>query len=406
MKTPLLSVEAVQAQLLNHALTNSVVESVALNDVLGRVLAQDYIATFDVPSHDNSAMDGYAICTTDLLINEKTTLPVSQYIPAGKIPEQLLPHTAVRIFTGALLPEGADTIVLQEDCTMENEIVTIAAGLDLKKRQYVRKQGSDFKKDDVILQKGVIIGAAQMGMLATLGIGSVGVYKRLRVAICSTGDELIEPGEALSHGKLYNSNRFALRGLLQQMGVEVVDVGAIKDDKAQLKKAFINAIETADCLITSGGASEGDKDFIHELVTGLGEVKMWKLAIKPGKPFLFGTLTHSNKTIPFFGLPGNPVSMFVTFLILVKPYLQRCQGLQKVTPLEEKIKAAFAWKTTHRQEYVRVKKMVDERGEARLVIYASQDSSVFSSLIWATGLAIVPPHTQVSDGNMLEYIAI
>jgi molybdopterin molybdotransferase len=407
MKTPLLLVEAAQTQLLNHARgVAGDVETIPIHDVLGRVLAQDYVATFDVPSGDNSAMDGYAVCARDLAVDKPTRLKIAQYIPAGQAPEKLLPNTAARIFTGALLPECADTIVLQEDCKVENNEVIIPAGIHSSARQYVRKQGSDFKKGDVILQKGVRVCAVRMGMLATLGVGKVTVYKRLRVAICSTGDELIEPGEPLSAGKLYNSNRFVLRGLLQQMGVDVVDIGAIKDDKTQLKNAFINAVEQADCLITSGGASEGDKDFIHELVTELGDVAMWKLAIKPGKPFLFGSLAHEHKSIPFFGLPGNPVSAFVTFLILVKPYLLRCQGIESVLPTIERVKSSFTWQTTHRQEYVRVQKNSDHNGESRLTVYTSQNSAVFSSLLWATGLAIVPPHTQIQEGDYLDYLCL
>lgn len=406
MKTPLLLVEVAQTQLLHHARVVGDVETVSIHDVLGRVLAQDYVATFDVPSGDNSAMDGYAVRACDLLADQLTRLQISQYIPAGHPPEKLLPNTAARIFTGALLPEYADTIVLQEDCKVENNEVIIPAGIHSSARQYVRKQGSDFKKGDVILRKGTRLCAIGMGMLATLGVGEVIVYKRLCVAICSTGDELVEPGEPLSSGKLYNSNRFVLRGLLQQMGVEVVDLGAIKDDKTQLKKAFNAAVEQADCLITSGGASEGDKDFIHELVTELGDVSMWKLAIKPGKPFLFGSLSHQHKTIPFFGLPGNPVSAFVTFLILVKPYLLRCQGIESVLPTIERVKSSFAWQTTNRQEYVRVKKNSDHNGESTLTAYSSQNSAVFSSLLWATGLAIVPPHTQIQEGDYLDYLCL
>lgn len=406
MKTPLLSVAAVQAQLLNHALATNTIESVVINDVLGRVLAQDYIATFDVPSHDNSAMDGYAVRASDLQPQQETQLVISQYIPAGVLPEILLPNTAARIFTGALLPTGADTIVLQENCTVENNKVIISGRGDTHLRQYVRKQGSDFKNGDVILQKGTRVAAQHMSMLATLGVRDVNVYKRLCVAICSTGDELVEPGEPLTPGKLYNSNRYALMGLLQQMNVDVIDLGAIKDDREQLKSAFINGIEEADFIITSGGASEGDKDFINELVNQLGQVNMWKLAIKPGKPFLFGTLGSKNKSIPFFGLPGNPVSAFVTFLILVKPYLLRCQGLQQVLPTIERVKSSFAWDTTSRQEYIRVQKSSVANGEAVLTIYANQNSAVSTSLVWATGLAIVPPHTKIVAGDYLDYIAI
>lgn len=406
MKAPLLLVETAQAQLLTHASSTIKAERVLLKNVLGRVLAQDYVAEFDVPSADNSAMDGYAVRASDLQIDQPTRLPISQYIPAGKFPDNLLPNTAARIFTGAALPNGADTIVIQENCTVDNDNVIIAAPTNTQQRQYVRKQGSDFKKGDIILQKGTRVAAPQMSLLAALGISEVNVYQRLRVAICSTGDELLEPGEPLAPGKLYNSNRYALMGLLQQMHIEVIDLGTVKDEHDELKNAFLKGIEQADFLITSGGASEGDKDFVHALVQQLGQITMWKLAIKPGKPFLFGTLTDKNKTIPFFGLPGNPVSAFVTFLILVKPYLLRCQGLQQVLPVVERVKAAFVWQTTNRQEYIRVQKANHHNSEATLIVYENQNSAVSTSLAWATGLAVVPPYTNVSEGDYLDYIAI
>lgn len=404
MKTPLLTVAAVQEKLLAHACTINCTESVALVDALNRVLAQDYRANFDMPSHDNSAMDGYAIAITDIQQHQTTSLLISQYIPAGQVPVPLAAQSAARIFTGALLPAGANAVVLQEDCTVDGECVLIPA--QVTENQYVRKKGSDFKKDDVLLAKGTCVGATQLGMLATLGIDKVAVYRRLRVAICSTGDELIEPGEPLTPGKLYNSNRFTLRALLQQLGIDVIDLGAVQDDMAQLEQTFIHATEMADCFITSGGASEGDKDFIHALVSKMGEVNAWKVASKPGKPFLFGTLRQNEKHIPFFGLPGNPVSVFVTFVILVKPYLLRCQGLEHVIAPMERISAAFEWKTGQRQEYVRVQKITNANGENYLSIYPSQDSSVFSSLVWASGLAIVPPNTQVHTGDLLEYVPI
>lgn len=406
MKKPLLPVETAQTQLLAHASVLEVVEQIPLKKVLGRVLAQDYIAAFDVPSADNSAMDGYAVRAHDLLSDQPTQLTISQYIPAGKTPEKLAAHTAARIFTGAVLPEGGDTIVIQEDCTVKNGSVIIPTSINTANRQYVRKQGSDFKKGDVILPKGTLITAPHMGMLATLGVMNVLVYKQLRVAICSTGDELIEPGEPFIAGKLYNSNRYALMGLLQQLHIEVVDLGTVKDDRDELKKTFLEGINQADFLISSGGASEGDKDFINDLVNELGQVDMWKLAIKPGKPFLFGTLTDNNKTIPFFGLPGNPVSAFVTFIILVKPYLLKAQGMQAVTPTVERIKSSFEWQTTNRQEYVRVQKYTDHHGDTQLAIYKSQNSAVSTSLIWATGLAIVPPNTHIKIGDYLNYLSL
>ncbi len=384
-------------QILNAVTPVSASESIPLQGALGRILASAQVSDLDVPPADNSAMDGYALHTDSLA--QSNRLPVSQRVAAGQVPQPLQAGSAARIFTGAEVPAGANCVIMQEQCQIEEAEgqtwVTFPDGV--KAGNNIRRQGQDIAKGHQVLPPGYRLNPQDLGLLASIGIGHINVLRPLRVAVLSTGDELAEPGEPAGAGQIYNSNRYQLAGLLQKMGVEMIDLGRVEDTFEATQQALRNASEQADCVITTGGVSVGEEDHVKPAVESLGELNLWKLALKPGKPLAFGKIGDT----PFFGLPGNPVSVFVTFLLFVRPYLYAQQGspCHELHPIQ--LPASFSRnKKSIRQEYVRVR--VHPNGT--METHPNQSSGVLSSTSWANALAIVEPDTTVTQGDMVPVI--
>ena len=370
---------------------------VPLIDCLGKVVAQDIVSFVDVPPADNSAMDGYCLALADLEKAVDGMLPVSQRVPAGVVPEPLLPGTAARIFTGAEVPEGADVVVMQESCSEQGECVVLPPVLAL--RDNIRDQGQDILKGSVVVSKGQRLRPQELGLLASIGVGSVPVYKPLKVALLSTGDELIEPGEPARPGTIFNSNRYTLRGLLQALHFEVVDLGVVADTFEATEEALIEA-SSADCIISSGGVSVGEEDHVKVAIEKLGRLNLWKLAIKPGKPFAFGDV----KGTPLLALPGNPVAAFATFLLLCRPYLLTKQGVSNISTPTFTLPANFSHKKAGmRQEYLRANAEIVD-GTMMVNTYPNQSSGVLSSTCWGNGLVVAPIGQAIQQGQAVMFM--
>ena len=371
-------------------------EDVALALAGGRVLASDVVAGTDVPPEANSAMDGYAVRHADLAATG--VLPVSQRIAAGQVPAPLAGNTAARIFTGAILPPGADTVVMQEQCEISGGHVRVleipAAGAN------VRAAGQDIARGSTVLAAGTRLTAPACGVLASLGITRVAVYRPLRVGVLSTGDELLEPGEPWRAGAIYNSNRPLLMQLLAGWGFCVVDGGRVGDSLADTLAALERMLAAdVDVLISSGGVSVGEEDHVKAALQSRGRLDFWKIAIKPGKPVAVGAIDHT----AFLGLPGNPQSVFVTALLLARPFLLACQGQERVLPPALPVPAGFARRAGDRSEYLRVRLEVSAAGTA-LVPHPQQSSGALASAVWADGLAVVPAGTPVERGQALGFL--
>jgi molybdopterin molybdotransferase len=391
--------DAIQ-QLLTQVMPVSTTEERPLIEALGTVLAEDIISHIDVPPADNSAMDGYALNINDL-DNQTTTstLCVSQIIAAGHPPDALQTGTAARIFTGAEIPDGANAVVMQELCTSAEQNVTLPSDIHLQNN--IRLRGQDIQQGDTVLARGRKLQAQDIGLLASIGIDRVMVFSPLTVAILSTGDELVDPGTPLTAGKIYNSNRYLLQGFLAKMGMHVVDCGRVKDTLKDTVTALKKAAEY-DCIISTGGVSVGDEDHIKQAVNKLGSLDFWRIAIKPGKPVAFGHIEtgHHNPT-PFIGLPGNPASVFITFLLFARPFLQQMQHQPYLAPRQQRLPAKFTWASNpKRQEYLRAK--IDSDGS--VAIYPNQSSGVLSSTSWAEGLVVVPPQTPITPNDLVTFI--
>jgi len=321
-KTSLTSVAEAQQQIMSTASCTLTTELVPLFHARGRVLSAPVVSAVAVPPADNSAMDGYALCEEDLQLD---IIPVSQRIAAGEVPSALVAHTCSRVFTGAEVPDNADMVVIQEDVDLVDGGIRIqpsALAQGQKRGQFIRLKGQDVTAGQQVCDKGTKLEARHLGVLASMGIEQVEVYRRLKVAIASTGSELVNPGQALKAGQIYNSNRFLLAGLIDQLGMELVDMGIITDERPTTESALALAADQADIIITSGGVSEGEEDHVKGAVDTLGQLEVWKLAIKPGKPLAFGRV----KQTPIFGLPGNPASVLVTFIVMARPFLLALQG--------------------------------------------------------------------------------
>ena len=394
-RKPMLSVAEAQAFMLAAARP---VAEVALVDTMranGRVLAAAQTSTLNVPERDNTQMDGYAVRASDCA-SGAASLPVSQRIAAGHVGQPLQPGTAARIFTGALMPEGADCVVMQEQCTVADGVVTVKhvphAG------EWVRRQGEDIRAGSVILEAGRRLRSQEMGLAASVGLAQLPVLRKLRVAVFFTGDELAMPGEPLAPGAVYNSNRFTLRGLLENLGCEITDLGIVPDSLEATRAVLRQAAHGNDLIITSGGVSVGEEDHIKPAVEAEGRLNMWQIAVKPGKPLAFGEV----KEAFFVGLPGNPVSSFVTFLLFVRPFILRLQGVAgDLAPRSYALPAAFErLKADKRNEFLRAK--VNDGGE--LELFANQSSGVLTSTVWGDGLIDCPPGLSIARGDKLRFI--
>lgn len=368
-------------------------EEVALADADGRVLAEPLVAGLDLPPWDNSAMDGYALRMADW---NGEPLVVSQRIQAGSAPGPLQPGTCARIFTGAPLPEGADTVEMQENAEVLDD-GRVRFIEPMSARQNVRPKGQETRSGETVLDAGTLLGPIEMGLAATLGAARLQVRRRPRVAVLSTGDELVAPGQPLGPGQIYNSNRTLLIAWLRRLGCEVVDGGILADDLELTRKA-LGELTGVDLILSTGGVSVGEADFLGLALREAGELALWKLAIKPGKPLTFGHF----QGVPVIGLPGNPASTLVTFGLLTRPYLLRRLGVDKVAPLGFPVPAGFTWsKPGNRREYLRARL---ENGRA--VIYRNQSSGVLRSAAWAEGLVEVLEGTTLAEGDSLRFIPL
>jgi len=393
----MLSVNEAIASLLDGSRRLVGSEEIDLISALGRTLATDIIATIDVPPADNSAMDGYALRHGDWQ-DAETGLPLSQRIAAGSVPQALEPGTAARIFTGAEVPAGADTVVMQEHCEASAKDAS-KSGVRIFRLPAlganIRPRGQDITTGQKMLAVGHRMRAQDMGLLASQGIGKIQVYKRLKVAILSTGDELVEPGKELQGGQIYNSNRFTMLGQLAAWGFEVVDLGVARDEPEAIRELFESAAAKADVILSSGGVSVGEEDYVKDVVESLGSIDLWKIAIKPGKPFAFGQVNGT----PFLGLPGNPVSVFVTMLIIGRPYLFRCQGIADTTVHAMQHIACFENRGSPRENYLRVR-----LGENGLEPFPSQSSGVLLSTSWGDGLVRQHANEDIEQGDNVEFL--
>ncbi|AJF01140.2 gephyrin-like molybdotransferase Glp [Pandoraea apista] len=373
------------------------VDTLAAN---GRVLAADVIATLDVPPMDTSAMDGYAVRAADLR-GAETVLPVSQRIPAGHAPEPLASGTAARIFTGAPVPQGADAVVMQEQCEVRDDGSVVIRHAPAE-GEFVNRQGADIRRDSVVLAAGTRLGAPALGLAASVGIAKLEVSRRLRVAVFFTGDELTMPGETLRAGSIYNSNRFVLRSLLENLGCEMTDYGIVPDNLAATRAILRDAARANDLIITSGGVSVGEEDHVKPAVEAEGRLNLWQIALKPGKPLAYGEVNRAGgETAHFLGLPGNPVSSFVTFLLFVRPFILRLQGVADVTPRRIAMRADFTQtKADRRNEFVRAR--INAHGG--LDAFPNQSSAVLTSTVWGDGLIDNPPGHRIEAGQTVAFL--
>jgi molybdopterin molybdotransferase len=390
MNQGLLSVDDALARLLAEAKPVADVEEIPTLGATNRILARAQRSTMDVPPMDNSAMDGYAVSTKD-----PSRLKIAQKIMAGSVGRPLEPGTAARIFTGAPIPPGADAIVMQEHCTVENDWVLLRN--PPKPGDWIRTVGSDVKKGGEILPAGKRLAPQDTGLAASVGIRMLPVFRKVRLGLFFTGDELVMPGEPLAPGRIYNSNRFTLRGLGEMFGCDVHDYGIVPDSLEATREALRRAAAETDVIVTSGGVSVGDADYVKPAVEVEGKLLMWRIAMKPGRPLAFGSVGKAF----FIGLPGNPVSSFVTFLVFVRPFLLRTQGVSQTDPKIIAARADFDWpEPDARREFLRVK----WNAQGGLDIYPTQDSAVLTSTAWADGLVDNPAGKAIRKGEQVRFM--
>ncbi len=399
-RAPLLSTAEALAALLAAATPPDGAESVATLDALGRVLAADVESPLDVPPMHTSAMDGYAVRVADLLHGERR-LPVSQRIPAGHPAAPLAAGTAARIFTGAPVPAGADAVVMQEQTEPDGDAVEILH--TPKAGEWITAQGADIRRGSVILPAGTRLTPQALGLAASVGCAQLAVTRRIKVAVFFTGDELTMPGEPLKPGAIYNSNRFTLRGLLARLGCDVTDYGIVPDSLAATRDTLRDASRAHDVILTSGGVSVGDEDHVKPAVEAEGRLALWQIAMKPGKPLAFGAIRRADGRgdAHFIGLPGNPVSSFVTFLLFVRPFLLRLSGVRDVAPRALSLRADFTQgRADRRNEFLRAR--INAAGG--LDLFPNQSSAVLTSTVWGDGLIDNPPQHAISAGETVRFL--
>ena len=407
-RAPLTPLEDALAAVLAQAQPLPGAAFVDLLQADGRVLAADCIAPLQVPPLDNSAMDGYAVRSAEVA-QAGTALPVSQRIPAGQVGTALQVGTVARIFTGAPLPPGADAIVMQEDCTVLDD-GRVRFDAVPQPGQFVRRAGQDIALGSTALQAGLRLTPAALGLAASLGLAQLPVARRPRVALFSTGDELALPGsiapQDLPPGHIFNSNRYVLASLLQRWGCEVVDGGILPDDRAATHAALARAAQDCDLLVTSAGVSVGEEDHVRPVVEQLGALSLWKIAMKPGKPFAFGHVRRSGGDpaagrAHFIGLPGNPVSSLITALVLLRPFVLALQGASVVQPPAHWLTADFEiTQRDSRREFLRVRR----NAAGQLELFANQNSGVLTSTVWAEGLVDNPAQTLIARGDSVRFL--
>lgn len=403
-RAPLKPLDDALAELLGFAAALTKVEWVSTFEADGRVLAQDQVSGLQVPAQDNSSMDGYAVRRDDVVQANGQALPVSQRIAAGTAGSELTPMSVARIFTGAPIPPGADAVVMQEDVELikaqAGDTIRLSVVPDLG--QWIRRAGEDVTHGAVVLSKGERLTPASIGLAASIGVNCLPVVRRPKVALFSTGDELVMPGdvapEAMKPGTIYNSNRFFLRALLLRLGCEVTDLGIVPDRLDATQDALRAAAQDHDLILTSGGVSVGEEDHIKPAVQSLGSLDLWQIAIKPGKPFAYGKVQGAH----FIGLPGNPVSSFVTFLLLVRPFLLRLQGVSDVAMKSVAIPAHFTWaRADKRREFLRVHR----NAAGGLDLFSNQSSGVLTSAVWGDGLVDNPAGQTIQSGDVVRFIS-
>ena len=412
---PLKPLDEALADLLAKAVPLQGADAVTTFDADGRVLAQDCVSSLQVPPQDNSSMDGYAVRCAD--VGEAgVVLPVSQRIAAGSSGDPLLPGTAARIFTGAPVPEGADAILMQED---GEPLANADGGEGLgqvrinavpKLGQWIRNAGEDITRDSVVLSAGTRLTPAELGLAASIGLHQLQVARRPRVALFSTGDELVMPGdvppEQMRLGAIYNSNRFFLRAMLLRLGCEVTDFGIVPDRRDATIDALRQASSAHDLILTSGGVSVGEEDHIKPAVETLGTLDLWQIAMKPGKPFAYGQIPRKegedSGAAHFMGLPGNPVSSFLTFALLVRPFVLRLQGVSDVAPQSIAARADFTWpKADKRREFLRVR----HNAAGGLDLFNNQSSGVLTSAAWGDGVVDNAAGQTIAPGDTVRFIS-
>ena len=400
----LLSLDDALPQLLAQAHTLPETQWVSTFDADGRVLAQDVVAGLQVPPHDNSSMDGYALRALDC-VQAGAVLRVTQRIPAGTHGTQLNSGEAARIFTGAPIPPGADAVVMQEDCeVLEGGQIKVNMAVPIA--QWIRRSGEDVTRGATVLSRGTRLTPAELGLAASIGLAQLQVSVRPRVALFSTGDELVMPGdvapEAMPAGAIYNSNRFFLRAMLKRLGCEVSDLGIVPDKREATIAVLRDAAIHHDLILTSGGVSVGEEDHIKPAVQSLGELSLWQLSIKPGKPFAYGKVNREGGVCHFMGLPGNPVSSFVTFLLLVRPFLLAMQGVTQTEVKRTQMTAHFDWpRADKRREFLRVKR----NAAGGLDVFPNQSSGVLTSAVWGDGVVDNPAGQTIARGDSVRFIS-
>jgi molybdopterin molybdotransferase len=404
-KPPMFTAQEALDHLLAHAKTVQESEIATTQAALGRVLASDVASQVDVPPLDNTSMDGYALRCADIL-SPGAILKVAQRIPAGSMGSQLEPGTVARIFTGAPIPPGADAVVMQEDCSpIEGQLDHIRINIIPASGQWIRRRGEDLSVGNTALRSGVILRPQELGVAASAGLTHLNVRRRIKVAAFFTGDELALPGEPLKPGGIYNSNRDTLLACLRSLGCDATDLGIVPDRLDATREALRKASKEHDLIITSGGVSVGEEDHIKPAVTAEGRLDLWQIAIKPGKPLAFGAVRKSASPTDgeawFIGLPGNPVSSFVTFLLFVRPFILKLAGRSDLSPPSYLMRADFDWpKADRRNEFLRVKR----NANGGLDLFPNQSSGVLTSASWGDGLIDCPAGHAFKAGEMVKYI--
>lgn len=402
---PLMTTAEALALLDARIVTVADTERILLDEACGRLLSEAVTAPISVPRHDNSAVDGYGVYFDDLNPDAPTRLPVTGRAAAGHPLERpAVRGEAIRIFTGAPMPDGPDTVMMQEDCEESDGVVTISPGI--KRGANRRLAGEDIKAGETILRPGIRLRPQEIGLAASVGCTDIAVYKPLRAAVFSTGDEVREPGDDLPDGAIYDSNRFTLKAALQELGCRVTDLGILPDEEDAIREAMAAACPDHDVLVTSGGMLVGDEDHVRKAVEQLGQLHFWMLAIKPGRPVALGQIAVDGLVRPIVGLPGNPAAVLITFLTIARPLLLRLAGAATIAPTHYRVRAAFEYrKKQSRREFVRARLATGPDGSPVAEKFGASGAGILSSLVGADGLVELPEDmTYLEEGSLVDFL--